>query len=338
MRHHPRDVKVAIVGCGRIGESHLEVIQSMSDCHLVAAVDVRPDAAERFVQRAGGQAYRDYREAFERERPDAMIVCVPPALHAEAASFCLKRGAHVLCEKPLAVSVAEAEQMVAAAEAGDAVLMMTSKFRFVRDVLQAKTIIESGILGDVILYENAFCSRVDMRGSWYSQPAISGGGVLIDNGSHSVDIARYLVGPIVEVQGQEGKNVQALEVEESVQVYFRTAFRVMGAFHLSWSITKDMDSYINVYGTEGQLSIGWKGSRYRQSEKMHWVTFGEGYRKLDAMKAQMQNFVDVINGVNRPVITEADALDSVRVIETAYRSLSMNKWLAVEEAHALAGR
>ncbi len=153
-----------------------------------------------------------------------------------------------------------------------------------------------------------------------------------------MDIARYLVGPIVEVQGQEGKNVQSLDVEESVQVYFRTASHVMGAFHLSWSITKDMDSFINVYGTEGQLSIGWKASRYRQSEKMHWVTFGEGYRKLDAMQAQMRNFVDVINGVNRPVITEAEALDSVRVIETAYRSLAMNKWLPVEDAHALAGR
>lgn len=333
MRQRARDITVALIGCGRIAQSHLEVIQSLPDCHLVAAVDVVPAAAESVAQRAGGQAYLDYREALERARPDAVVVCTPPHTHAEIASHCLEAGVHVLCEKPLAISVGDAERMVKAAQMGDALLMMASKFRYVRDVIQAKGVIEAGLLGQIVLYENTFCSRADMRDRWYSKRELSGGGVLIDNGSHSLDIVRYLLGPIAQVQGQEGKNVQGLEVEDSVQLYFRTVNEVMGTLHLSWSIPKELDTYINVYGTEGQLSVGWRSSRYRQSEKLNWVAFGEGYKKQDCMKRQMRNFVDSINGVDRPIITEQDALESVRVIETAYRSLAMNKWVAVEEEH-----
>jgi predicted dehydrogenase len=338
MRQHPRDVNIALVGCGRIAESHVAVMRTLPDCHLLAAIDVRSEVAETVAKATGARAYTDYRQALEHERLDGVVVCTPPALHAEIACVFLEAGIHVLCEKPLAVSSTQAEQMLDSAVRGDAVLMMASKFRYVRDIVQARSIVQAGLLGDIILYENSFCGRTDMRGKWYAQPELSGGGVLIDNGSHSVDIARFLLGPVAHVQAQEGKSVQGLGVEDSVDLYFRTAADVLGTVHLSWSIPKDLDDYIDLWGTEGQLCIGWRGSKYRQSERLHWVPFGEGYRKVDAMARQMRNFVDVINGVDRPVITESEALASVRVIETAYRSLTMNKWVAVEDSHVVAAR
>jgi len=336
VRQHARDITVALIGCGGIAQSHLELLQALPDCHLIAAVDIRPEAAQSVAHRAGCEWYGDYREALEHECPDAVVVCTPPYTHPEISSFCLEAGVHVLCEKPLATSVAEAERMVDAATKGDALLMMASKFRYVRDVIQAKGIIEAGLLGEVTLYENSFCSQVNMRDRWYSRRSLSGGGVLIDNGSHSVDIARYLLGPIAKVRGQEGKNAQGLEVEDDVRVSFRTVNEVSGALHLSWSNPNEREDYISVSGTEGRLSIGWRSSRYRQSETLNWVVFGEGYNKHEAMKRQMRNFVDSINGIDRPLITETDALESVRVIETAYRSLAMNKWVTVGDAHALA--
>jgi predicted dehydrogenase len=333
MRPHTRDVNVALVGCGRIAESHLEVLQALPDCHLTGVADANPSAAEVAGRRAGAPAFTDVHHLLDQARPDAVVLCTPPATHADLATFFLAEGIHVLCEKPLAVSVAEAERMIAAGQRGDAVLMMASKFRYVADILNARSVIDSGLLGEIVLYENAFCSRVDMANRWNADRAVSGGGVLVDNGSHSVDIARFLLGPIGAVQAQDGKNVQGLAVEDTVQMYFRTVQGVMGTVHLSWSIPKDSDTYINVYGTAGMLSIGWKSAKFRQSEKLNWVSFGEGYRKHDAMKRQMRNFLDAINGLDRPRISEEDALESVRVIEAAYRSLAMNKWLAVEERH-----
>ena len=114
----------------------------------------------------------------------------------------------------MAVTSEEATLLVDKARQAGLMLMMASKFRYVDEVIKAKDILESGILGEIILFENTFCSRVDMTGRWNSDPSQSGGGVLIDNGSHSVDIARYLLGPIDQIQAEEGKRAQGLEVED----------------------------------------------------------------------------------------------------------------------------
>lgn len=208
--------------------------------------------------------------------------------------------------------------------------MMASKFRYVEDVIKAKGIVDSGILGDIVLFENVFCSKVDMKERWNSKKEIAGGGVLVDNGSHSVDIARFLLGPVIKVQTEEGKRVQKLEVEDTTRLYFRTKSDVMGAVDLSWSIHKEQESYVDLFGTEGALSIGWRCSKYRQSEKLHWVNFGKGYDKLAAFSAQIRNFIDSIKGRAMPLINATDGLESVKVIEAAYKSSSINKWVEVQ--------
>jgi predicted dehydrogenase len=165
---------------------------------------------------------------------------------------------------------------------------------------------------------------------WNSNKEISGGGVLIDNGSHSADIARYLLGPIVDVQAQPGLPNQGLPVEDTVRVQFMTKSGVLGTFDLSWSITKDSKNYIQVYGSEGTLQVGWKGSRYCQDGSTKWIPFGTGYDKTKAFASQHANFIGTLKGREKPIITAEDSLASVQVVETAYRSGSQNNWLRIE--------
>jgi predicted dehydrogenase len=319
-----------MIGCGRIAQTYLQVLQANPECRLKGVADIRKPTAQSVGNQYGCKSYADYRQVLEDNQVDAVILCTPPNTHAEIATFFLENGVHVLCEKPLAISSDQAASMVQKADEKDCLLMMASKFRYVDDIIKAKGIVESGILGDVVLFENVFCSKVDMKERWNAEKEVAGGGVLIDNGSHSVDIARFLLGPIVKVQSEEGKRIQKLGVEDTVRLYFRTQSEVMGAVDLSWSIHKEQESYIDVFGTEGVLSIGWKSSKYRQSEKMHWVTFGNGYDKLAAFSAQVKNFVDSIKGKAMPLISGIDGLESVKVIEAAYKSSSMNKWVDVE--------
>jgi predicted dehydrogenase len=318
-----------LVGCGRIAQTHLEAIVGAADCKLSAVADVREDAARSVAAQYECTAHGDYRKLLDAGRLDAVVVCTPPSSHYEIAGFFLDHGIHVLCEKPLAVTTQEGEGLVAKAESADRLLMMASKFRYVDDVIRAKGIVDSGILGNVILFENVFCSKVDMRERWNSKRSVGGGGVLVDNGTHSVDIARFLLGPIVKVQAEEGRRVQDLDVEDTCRLYLRTAGGAMGAVDLSWSVHKERDAYIEVFGPEGVLSIGWKGSKYRQSEKLQWVSFGKGYDKGAAFTRQLRNFVGSIRGREAPLINAEDSLESVRVIEAAYRSLEMDKWVEV---------
>jgi predicted dehydrogenase len=217
-----------------------------------------------------------------------------------------------------------------ASDSKDALLMMASKFRYVDDIIKAKAIIEAGILGRIILYENSFCSKINMADRWNSNKAVAGGGVLIDNGSHSADIARYLLGPIVQVQAQQGTAAQGLDVEDTVRVQFLTKSGVLGTFDLSWTITKDSKNYIQIYGSEGTLQVGWKGSRYCQDGSSKWIPFGSGYDKNKSFASQHSNFIDVLKGNDKPVITAEDSLASVQFVETAYRSAGTNHWLRIE--------
>lgn len=320
----------ALIGCGRISQTYLQAMVTIPECKLDGIVDIREQTAKSVADQYTCKAYVDYHQVLDGNHMDAVIICTPPNTHAEIATFFLENGIHVLCEKPLAINSEQAALMVKKAEEKGCLLMMGSKFRYVDDIIKAKGIIESGILGDIILFENVFCSKVDMKNRWNSNKQIAGGGVLIDNGSHSVDIARFLLGAIVKVQTEEGKRVQKIEVEDTARLYFRTQSDVMGAVDLSWSIHKEQESYIDLFGTEGVLSIGWESSKYRQSEKEKWVKFGKGYDKLAAFGAQIKDFIASIKGKTMPLINATDALESVKVIEAAYKSSNMNKWVEVE--------
>ncbi|MGE5112230.1 MAG: Gfo/Idh/MocA family protein [Acidobacteriaceae bacterium] len=321
--------RVSLIGCGRIGSTHLQALKSIEEVELAAVADESEAAAKSFAASAGCPAYTDYREMIDKAQPEVVCICTPPVSHPEIAIYALEHGAHVLCEKPFAIHTVCASRMVEAAEKAGRYLTMASKFRFVEDVGKARELVDQGVLGQMVLAEIAFCGRADMRGRWNSDSALSGGGVLIDNGSHAVDIIRYLLGPISRVQAQHGRNIQALPVEDTSMVFVETLDGVWGRIDLSWSIEKDHDAYICMHGNEGMLVVGWKSSRYRRYDSKEWVTFGNGYNKLDAFTRQHKNFIDSIHGQAKPVINANDSFESVRVVEVAYRSSALNKWVEV---------
>jgi predicted dehydrogenase len=259
---------------------------------------------------------------------DAVIVCTPPVTHPEIALHFLRRQVHVLCEKPLSIDIRSARLMAFGACRSGAVLAMASKFRYAADVIQARRLVESGAIGELVETENSFTSQVDMAARWNSDPALSGGGVLIDNGTHSVDLMRLFLGPLVDLQVVEGARGQGLAVEETVRLFVRNARGVLGCIDLSWSLGRGADAYLTLHGTEGVIQVGWRESRYR-TEGSDWIAFGAGYDKLQAFRSQIGNFVRAVRGEEELRLTMEDALASVEVVEAAYRALQGSRWTAV---------
>jgi predicted dehydrogenase len=326
-----KKLKFGLIGAGGIAQAYAQAFTQSECCQLVAVADVREEAARALAEIVGGKFYTDYKTLAENETLDAVIVSTPPKSHPEIACYFMERGTPVLCEKPLCLTVAEAEKMIATAKENSVQFTMASKFRYCDDVIKAKGIVASGILGDVVQFENAFTAKVDMSKRWNSDAEVSGGGVLIDNGTHSVDIIRYFLGGIESVLAVETGSTQDLSVDENVKMFAKTKNGVTASVDLTWGINKELPNFISIYGTNGTLHIGWRESKYKLNSSPDWTVFGTGYDKVASFKGKIENFSRALHGKEDLLIQPSDALASVQVIEAAYKSLNQNLWQTVIE-------
>lgn len=328
---HKNPFRFGLVGAGAIAQAYVQAFGKSEQVELAAVADCRLAAAQAMAEPVGCPAFDSAEAMADAVELDGVIVCTPPATHRDIVCELLDRGLHVLCEKPLAIKSADARAMASAADARGLVFTMASKFRYVADVTQAKAFIADGLIGEVVLFENVFTGRVDMTQRWNSNPDVSGGGVLIDNGTHSVDITRYCLGALAEVQVMEGHRIQNLPVEDTAKMYVRSQDGVLGSIDLSWSVSKEIPYFIAVYGSNGAILVGWRESKYRLTGDKDWTVFGNGYDKVGAFQRQLENFAAATRGEESLVVTPQDGIASVEVIEAAYRSLSRGSWEPIRE-------
>jgi len=325
-----KKLRFAIVGAGAIARAYEAAFREINNAAIVAVCDVDAPSAREYASLVECEAHFSLAALLARADFDAAIVCTPPASHEAITCELLQAGKHVLCEKPLAITVEAARHMIAVAEQHGTILTMASKFRYAADVRQAREILFAGEIGELVFAENAFTSFVDMRHRWNSDAAVSGGGVLIDNGTHAVDVLRYFLGNLRDVQVVEGRRMQGLAVEDTVRLFVHNDEGVMGAADLSWSIDKELDTFLRIYGSAGTILVGWRESRFRRHRQAEWRVFGSGYSKIQAFRDQLNNFCGAIAGTARLIVTPQDGLASVQVVQAAYAALECARWQRIE--------
>jgi predicted dehydrogenase len=313
-------IPFAIIGTGRVAADYLTALAGVPELELVGVADVRPEIAAAVGERWSCPAYADSNRLLRDTGATAVLVAVPPFDHEAVSLLCLEHGAHVLCEKPFALSSESGRCMLEAARSAGRTLTMSAKFRHVTDVIEAKARLQSGALGEIVMARNTFTSEVPMRGRWNADPRQGGGGVLIDNGTHSVDLLRFLFGPVTRVQAQRGRRIQDLEVEDTVHMGVGFRSGLIAQVDLSWSVATHRPWFLTIHGSEGSLMLGWTGSVWRRGGG-DGQSFGTGYDKVDALRRQLRHFARVTGGEETPLLDEEDILASIGVIESAYRSL-----------------
>ncbi|HSQ00659.1 MAG TPA: Gfo/Idh/MocA family oxidoreductase, partial [Candidatus Dormibacteraeota bacterium] len=262
---------------------------------------------------------------------DGVVVCTPPADHAAISLRCLADGVHVLCEKPLALTTWDALTMLQGANRAQRRVLVASKFRHVPEVQQAAALLAAGELGEPISFDIAFCSPVDMRDRWNAQLALSGGGVIIDNGCHAFDIVSYLFGNIRRVQATRLRRLQPIDVEDSATLQVWAGDGVVGRVEVSWSLPPARDSYLVVQGSRASIEVGWKGAFLHRPGKAP-RTLGGAYDKLAAHQSMQRCFIGAIGNGTVPWISASQCLQVTAAVDAAYRSLESgsSEWVAIQ--------
>jgi len=304
-----------------MGRWHLEGYRSDPRVELVGFVDTSLDRADTFAREAGGRAYRSHTEMLANETLDAVSLCTVPSTHRDISIDLLNAGAHVLCEKPLAISVAEAEEMSRTAKDRNRLLITAFKFRFHDEVRRAKALIDAGSLGRILNFRLMFGGYIDMHDQWYAQKALAGGGIIMDNGPHAADLMRYLFGDIRSVTAQVA-NIQNLEVEDTAKLNVCTEHQTVGTSDLSWSVRIPARSYLEIYGEDGAASLDFEGISYRFKTWSEWKREANQVDAKGAFARQIHYFVDAALGQNPLALGNGEGVASQRIVEAAYQSLS----------------
>ncbi len=257
-------LRAGIIGCGGITERrHAPVLVAQDGVELVALADV----SQQRLQLLGDkylvpEVYTDYEKMLAHAELDIVHVCTPHDLHEAQAIAAMEAGCHVLLEKPIATTAAEADRMAAVAARTGRKLTVShnQKFCAAHEATQAR--IAAGDVGDVFLVRTEGFSpkHVSGRGAnqdWRTQRAAGGGGPLIDNGYHSVYRAvDYMGSPIVRVFARISRNVQDIEVEDTALVLFEHASGSTTSLQVGWCAPAGSVSVQEIFGTSGQLRLG----------------------------------------------------------------------------------
>jgi predicted dehydrogenase len=260
------DVNVGIVGGGRQGWRRARALESFADDRLVAVADRVAAVAERLATAYDAESHDDWSALLDRNDVDAVLVCTPPDSHAEITVAALERSRHVLVEKPLARSVAEAAPVVTAAQAALArgvVCAVGFNYRHHLAIQQARRWVDEGAIGPLMYarIRHGITGRADYANDWRTT-STGGGGELLDQGIHLLDLARWFFGDFSEVRAMMTTSYWPIApLEDNAFVLLRTAAGQVIQMHASWTEWRNLFS-LELFGRDGYVRVEGLGGSY----------------------------------------------------------------------------
>ena len=327
------------------------------DCALHAIVEPRPEG-RRYAAELGAQWFASLGELLASDPPDGAIIATPNQVHVQNAMECINAGCPVLVEKPIAPAAADAEELARTATARGVPLLVGYHRRHNPLIRQAKELIESGELGDIAAVHGTFWLRKPLSEDDYFAPAWRrqpGGGPVMVNATHDFDLLRHLCGEIIAVHAFSSNRIRRFEVEDSAAAIIQFASGALGTFSLSdavaapWSwemtagenpdFTSTRESCYLIGGTRASLSIP-DLRLWRHKDGGYWkdpiaaAVFPRSTPRRSAapLAAQLAHFANVIRGLEAPLVSGEEALQSLRVVEAFQQSARTGETVRLPDA------
>ncbi len=315
-------MRIGIVGCGGIGRTHMNAWLAAGH-RPVAVCDSVASLAQTLAAQSDAAVYHDAATMYREAKLDIVSICTPPALHASLSIAALQHGIHVLCEKPLAITTDECHAMIAAAQQAERILSVGFCHRFQPHIEVMKAQIAAGLIGDVIMFRNRFIGHMpNPEQRWFSDPALAGGGVMVDTCVHSVDLFRHLIGDVAQVQASAVTRTTALgpalRVEDTAVITLVSETGVIGVIEASWR-TPPGEWVVTINGTAGHLSMD-----YATMQLTHHDAQGNSVvldvPDDDRFTREVAHMVDCVTGQATPRVTMHDGLAACDILQRAARS------------------
>jgi predicted dehydrogenase len=315
-------IKVGLIGGGGIADAHIRGYRTYADAIEVTAVaDVVDETTRRRAAALGAAAYTDFRQMIIEADLDAVDICLPHYLHAEAIVAAAQAGKHILCEKPLCLTVEQADQVQRAVRAAGVTLMCAHNQLFLPAVSKARQLLDQGILGTVYEVRITDCFYNDFNPQnmgWRATAATSGGGELMDTGYHPTYLMLHLAGgsPVEATALLSRHRLRFMDSEDSAQVLVRFDNGVAGHLVTSWA-------YDPPPGTERFSIVGERGSMHSDGGSLMLTLRGSGsetfaFDAVDSFAVEIGEFANCLRSGTRPLHTEKEGIDVLCLILAAY--------------------
>jgi len=255
-----RRVRTALIGCGKVGQIHALALAGLEESELVAVCDTQGERARSFTAQYGARSFDDSAAMFAHAGVEAVCICTPHPRHRAAAVEAARAGVHVLVEKPMAASLEDCDAMIAAAREAGVKLGVVSQRRFYEPVLRLKAAIDAGKIGTPVLGTVHMLSWRDeayyRSDPWRGRLDTEGGGVLVNQAPHHLDLLRWFMGPVRLVSGScANLNHPYIEVEDTALAILHFHNGALGSILTSLSQRPGIYTRLHVHGASG-ASVG----------------------------------------------------------------------------------
>lgn len=326
--------KFALIGCGRIGRRHAEQIAKVGK--LVAVCDIIPEKALEIAKNYAAKAYFTLENLLKEENNiDVAVICTPNGLHAAQSVECLQAGCHVLCEKPLAISVADCKKMQEASQKAGKSLFVVKQNRYNPPVVFVKDLLDKNVLGKIFSFQiNCFWNRpVDYYTDWKGKKE-SDGGTLFTQFSHFIDLLWWLLGDVATVKAI-AKNAAhpAIEFEDNGMVLFEMKNDAIGTLNYTVnSFAKNMEGSFTLFAQNGTVKIGGQylneleyfAVKDMQPPVLQKGNPPNGYGFYQGSMSNHDkvyyNLLLALNNAAHPFATADEGIKTVEIIEQIYNS------------------
>lgn len=250
-------IGVGLVGAGVIGGVHAEALQGVPNAKLIVVAEPREDAGKALAERYGIDWTPSYETLLQRDDVELVILGTPSGMHPEQAILAAQHGKHVITEKPMAITADGATRMIAAAEKAGVHLAVIFQNRLSPDIFRVRRAIEAGALGKLVLGQgyvhwHRTQEYYDANGGWRGTWALDGGGALMNQSIHTVDLLQFLMGGVTAVQAFTATLTHDIETEDTAAAALRFTNGALGTIGVTTSTDKDRPVHIEIVGEQGK--------------------------------------------------------------------------------------